>query len=109
MSDELQTSIDHLRTLINAVEFAPAEDKTVPEGLGLAVDDLRRTLWGALTTTFASDAQDYLIDMRVRRASEMCQDILADLLTGAMTPQTPGTDELATAVRDLRTAIQGIR
>ena len=83
-------------------------DREVPDDVGLAVDDLRRSMWGALTTTFVDDAADYLVSMRVRRSTEMLKEILADLYTGAIGIRTPGTGDLRAATSALRTALEEV-
>ena len=107
MDKELRISISRLRRALETTETPDGENE-VPNDVGLSVDDLRRSLWGALTTTFATDAEEYLVTMRVRRASEMLQDLLADLYTGALSMRAPGTDELRAVTSELRTSLEGL-
>ncbi len=107
MVEELRTSISRLRRALETTQTSDAENE-VPHDVGLAVDDLRRSLWGALTTTFAADAEEYLVTMRVRRASETLQDVLAELYTGALSIRAPGTEELRVLTSELRTSLEGM-
>ncbi len=107
MVEELRSSISRLRRALETAQIPDAENQ-VPHDVGLAVDDLRRSLWGALTTTFTTDAEEYLVTMRVRRASEMLHDLLADLYTGALSMRAPGTDELRAATSELRASLEGL-
>ncbi len=107
MVEELRSSISRLRRALETAQIPDAENQ-VPHDVGLAVDDLRRSLWGALTTTFATDAEEYLVTMRVRRASETLKHVLADLYTGALSIRAPGTEELRELTSELRTALEAI-
>ena len=107
MDEELRISISRLRRALETTE-KPDADNEVPDDVGLSVDDLRRSLWGALTTTFATDAEEYLVAMRVRRASEMLQDLLADLYTGTLSMRAPGTDELRAVTSELNASLEGL-
>ncbi len=107
MKEELEVSVAQLRRALDTVGKS-GSNGDVPEDVGLAVDDLRRSLWGALTTTFAADAEEYLVEMRIRRAGEMLQDLLADLYTGTLSIRAPGTDELRTTTAELRAALEGL-
>ena len=105
MDEKLQISITRLREVLDSIPASEGQE-IVPEDVGLAVDDLRRSLWGALTTSFAADAEDYLIAMRIRRANEMLNDALADLHTGAMSMHAPEADELRRTTGALRAALE---
>ena len=105
MVEELRSSIAGLRRALETAQPYDA-DHQVPDDVCLAVDDLRRSLWGALTTTAGTDEAEYLVAMRVRRASETLQDVLADLYTGAISIRALGTDELRAATSALRAALE---
>jgi len=107
MDEELRISISRLRRALETTETPDAEDE-VPDDVGLSVDDLRRSLWGALTTTSVTDAEEYLATIRVRRAGEILQDLLADLHTGALSMRAPGTDELRAVTSELRASLEGL-
>ena len=107
MENELRDSIQGLRRVLTTVETSAGQND-VPEDVELAVDDLRRSLWGALTTTFAKDAEEYVVDMRVRRANEMLQDVLADLLTGGLTVRAIGMEELRVVTSELWASLEGL-
>ena len=107
MVEELRSSISRLRRALETAQIPDAENQ-VPHDVGLAVDDLRRSLWGALTTTFATDAEEYLVTMRVRRASEMLRDVLADLYAGVLSIHAPGTDDLRAVISELRMSLDAM-
>jgi hypothetical protein len=74
--------------------------------IGLAVDDLRRSLWAVLTTAHAADSDVYLSEVRVRRASEICSEILADLYADGLSAQAPGIREFRAWVHGLRAGLR---
>ena len=107
MDEQLQASITRLRQALGAIDESRA-NRDVPKDVELAVDDLRRSFWGVLTTTFAADAEEYLVQMRIRRAREILTDVLADLYTGTLAVGRPGSDELGATARQLYTALAGV-
>ncbi len=107
MDEELQISVSRLRRVLDSAE-KPEAGHEIPPDVGLAVDDLRRSLWGALTTTFTTDAEEYLVTMRVRRAGEMLRDVLADLYAGVLSIHAPGTDDLRAVVSELRMSLDAM-
>ena len=56
-------------------------------GLKSAVDDLRLRLWGVLSTGSADDYRAFQERFRLRRATEICEDIESELSTGLMNPR----------------------
>ena len=56
-------------------------------GLKSAVDDLRLRLWGVLSTGSADDYRGFQERFRLRRATEICEDIESELGTGLMNPR----------------------
>jgi hypothetical protein len=65
-------------------EEVPKEALT---GLKSAVDDLRLRLWGVLSTGSADDYRAFQERFRLRRATEICEDIESELSTGLMNPR----------------------
>ncbi len=55
-----------------------------------AISEVRSNIWLLLTSEHADDYDSYLGKIRVRRATEACEDILADLHAGTLPPQTVG-------------------
>jgi hypothetical protein len=56
-------------------------------GLKSAVDDLRLRLWGVLSAGSADDYRAFQERFRLRRATEICEDIESELGTGLMNPR----------------------
>jgi hypothetical protein len=70
-------------------------------GLKSAVDDLRLRLWGVLSTGSADDYRAFQERFRLRRATEICNDIESELGTGLMNPRHEELRRLAEAASGL--------
>ncbi len=109
--DELTKGIRQLRDTLSMLD-ANETRNTIPnaaEDIGLAVDDLRRSLWAVLTTVHTGDADAYLRETRVRRTCEVCSDILADVYAGGLNPHDAGLGEFRAWAHGLRAALAGVR
>jgi hypothetical protein len=69
--------------------------------LGLAVDDLRRSVWAVLTTKHSGSYADFLARIRVRRATECCEEMLAELHAETVTRNTPGLPVFQATLKEL--------
>jgi hypothetical protein len=58
--------------------------------LGLEVDSLRQSVWAVLKAQNAGDLAGFIGRVRIRRANELCQDVLADLYTDTVPSNMPG-------------------
>jgi len=100
--EDLRKGVDQIRKALNAFDAGlgdrPAEGV---RDLGLAVDDLRRSVWAVLTTRHSGNYEDFLARIRVRRARECCEDVLADLHAETVTRDTPGLPVLHATLREL--------
>jgi hypothetical protein len=72
--------------------------------LGLAVDNVRKSVWATLSAEYADDYPSFLAKIRVRRANEICQDVLSDLYAETFAPNTSGLEvfRATLSVRPLR-------
>jgi hypothetical protein len=70
-------------------------------GLKSAVDDLRLRLWGVLSTGSADDYRAFQERFRLRRATEICEDIESELSTGLMNPRHEELGRLGEAAEAL--------
>ena len=75
-------------------------------GLKSAVDDLRLRLWGVLSTGSADDYRAFQERFRLRRATEICEDIESELSTGLMNPRHEELRRLGEAAGGLAERIQ---
>ncbi len=103
---KLEAEIRELRSALDQV------DRTVDAGvpretikaLGDTVDGLRTKVWAYLTTHQAGDLNRYMGEVRVRRAAEACEDVLAELYADALPPGTPGLELLRATLLELKKA-----
>jgi hypothetical protein len=79
--------------------------KEALEGLKSAVDDLRLRIWGVLSTGSADDYRAFQERFRLRRATEICDDIESELSTGLMNPRHEELARLAEAAEGLASRI----
>lgn len=103
--EELRGAIDKLRSEVTLLDGMSLEDPP-PErlrDLGWAVDDIRRTVWAIMLAEHSGDYDVFLGQVRVRRANDTCQDVLADL--GDMAPDTEGLEALHTTLQALSQAL----
>ena len=93
-NDELRRGLDLLRSKLNIIE-AEMEQGKPPEqavrAVEQAVSEVRANMWLLLTAEHADDYDSYLGKIRVRRAAEACEDILADLHAGTIPRHVAGT------------------
>ena len=86
----LAGQLSALTTALESFESRMARHEVSKEalaGLKSAVDDLRLRLWGVLSTGSADDFRAFQERFRLRRASEICEDIESELGTGLMNPR----------------------
>jgi len=102
--EQLREQTDRVRSVLNILEADLGADQHSAEGardLGHAVDDLRRTVWAVLTARHSGDYDSYLARIRVRRAAESCEDVLAELYAGTLLAETPGLFTLYAALSEI--------
>jgi hypothetical protein len=97
-----------LHTALQAIEKRMARGE-VPSG-GLlefksSVDDLRLRLWGLLAAGSANDFRAFQESFRLRRASEICVGLAADLKSGSMSTRREELPALGAAATELSRTI----
>ena len=100
--EDLKKGIQHIRKALDVLE-SKVDDRP-SEGvrdLGLAVDDLRRGVWATLTSRHSGNYQDFLARIRIRRATECCEEVLADLHAETVTLNTPGLPVFHATLKEL--------
>jgi hypothetical protein len=101
---ELRDGLAELRATLDALDQRGGSTQQAVEELrllGLAVDNLRNNLWAILTARYTKDYEGFLARIRVRRASETCEDVLADLYAETITPNMPGLDVFHATLREI--------
>ncbi len=110
--EELQEHIDKLRKALKMLPANATSAELPREGLadlGSAVDSVRKSVWGVLIAEHTGDYYDFLGKIRVRRTTETCQDVMADLQANAVTPNTPGFEVFHATLRELAKAGKAVR
>lgn len=81
-----QTSHDNttrtIRATVQAIEGKLGRGDLPEEGLAdfkSAIDDARLRLWAVISVAGSSDPEALLLRFRLRRASEICRNVIADL------------------------------
>lgn len=103
-NDELRRGLEELRSKLNIIEAEMAQGK--PPGQAVraveqAVSEVRSNIWILLTAEHTDDYDSYVGKIRIRRATETCEDILADLHAETLPPQTVGFDIFHATLREL--------
>lgn len=81
-----------------------------PEGLQdlkSAVDDVRLQLWGVLVSASAQGEKDFGERFRLRRATEILQGIVRDVVAGKLKLTTKEAVELGVVARDIGKRVTG--
>lgn len=100
---ELREVIDRVRSALHILEGDAAQHSSeAAHDLKRSVDDLRRGVWAILTTRHSGNYEDFLARIRVRRATESCEDVLAELYAETLTADTPGLFSLYATLSELR-------
>lgn len=102
--EELRKSLDQLRRTLEVIDPDVAMENPPAEAiraLDRAVNGVRSDIWSVLTTQHADDYDTYLGKMRVRRATETCEDVLADLYTETLSSSLPGLEVFQATLREL--------
>ncbi len=103
-SDELLRGLNKLRWVLDVVETEVAEAEPSEEAvraLGEAVSGVRNNVWEVLIAEHADDYDQYLAKVRVRRARETCDDVLADLYAETISRNMPGLEVFGATLREL--------
>ena len=101
-----------LRQALDAIESAiaePAQAAVMLEDFKATLDGVRTTLMAILTAESPADYQAFVRRFRLRRAAQVCQNVLFGVLDGSITPQTPGFDRLQAAVGETLSELDRIR
>jgi hypothetical protein len=109
--DDLRKDMDQLRSALNIIESGTSVSAPPEEGLrdlGQAVDNVRKSAWAVLTAEHSGDYHGFLAKIRVRRAIELCQDVLTDLYADTITPDMPGLVVLTATLTELSAACKEV-
>lgn len=98
-----------LNSTLRAIEVRAAQGKPPGEGLEdfkSALDDIRLRLWGLLLAAGGDDYHGFQERFRIRRATEMCRALGADLGTGSVSSRHRELAGLREAAAELAVRIE---
>jgi len=104
---DLRRGIQEIRQALDVLEGKMEAQERFDEAvrdLGAAVGTVRGSAWEVLTNVHAQDLDGFLARLRVERATETCESVLADLYAETLPPSTPGLDVFGASLRELTRA-----
>ncbi|HSM17897.1 MAG TPA: hypothetical protein VK845_13000 [Gemmatimonadales bacterium] len=104
---ELAQRVQDLKNALTSIETEVKGGKTRPEGLEdlkAVVDNVRLSLWAILSSAQADDYEAFIGAFRLRRATDICQQVLADIRAGNMNGASPEFVEFKGTVEELASA-----
>lgn len=105
----LADQVTTLNSTLRAIEIRVAQGRPPGEGLEdfkSALDDMRLRLWGLLSAAGGDDYHGFQERFRIRRATEMCRGLGADLATGAISGRHRELTGLREAAAELERSIE---
>jgi len=94
---ELNEVIQELKVGLDRIELSLAWDNlpvTAIEEFKMVLDDVRTSLLALVSAGGASDYNRSVRRLRMRRATQVCDNTLTSVVDGTITPKTPGYAEL---------------
>jgi hypothetical protein len=107
--DELRKRLAELRSKLDIIDGELGQGKTPPEAVAAveqAVSTVRSNIWALLAAQHSEDYQQYLGRIRVRRATETCEEVLADLHADTVAPNAPGLEVFQATLHELSTLFE---
>lgn len=100
-----------LKSTLRNIEVRLALGRPPVEGFEAfksALDDMRHRLWGLLSTT-GDDYRTFQERFRIRRATELCRGLGADLRSGSVSGRHPELPHLQESTVELEQSIEHAR
>jgi hypothetical protein len=98
------TTIRAIRATVQAIETKLSRGDLPGEGLDdlkAAIDDSRLRLWAVISAAGSSEPEAVLLRFRLRRATEICRNVIADLEAGTLGQHQRELLELREAGREM--------
>lgn len=103
-NQELRKGLDELRGKLAIIETEMQQGQPPEQAVQAveeAVSTARANVWALLTARHSDDYESYLTRTRIRRATEVCEDILADLHADTLSPHMVGLGVFRATLREL--------
>jgi len=100
---DLRSLIVELRAILGGIEgklTAEGEDSGALEEFKSSLDSARTVLLAIIGTTEAGQGEGVVQHFRLRRAAQVCQNVLFGILDGAIGPDTPGFTHMQATVEE---------
>lgn len=108
---DLKQQVTDLKNALSSIE--PELDReTSPEALQdfkTVVDNVRLSVWAALTGAQAENYQSFIGRFRLRRGTDICEQILADLTGGGLADDSPDLLAFEQTLTELGRAIAKVK
>ncbi len=107
IDQELQDGLEQLKNALDVTKEDATLNTIPPEALrelGAAVDTVRRALWSVLVAAHTGDYDHFLGTTRVRRAKEICEQVLSDLEATSVASDTTALKLFRKALQELSNA-----
>lgn len=83
--------------------------ETVLEDLKSKLDEVRTGVLAFITTTDSADYEHHARRYRLRRASQICQNVLTGIADGSIGPLTRGFDQFMSVAEETRRMLGRLR
>jgi len=100
---DLRSLISELRTILGGVEgklSTEGEDSGALEEFKSSLDSARTVLLAIIGMTEAGQGEGVVQHFRLRRAAQVCQNVLFGILDGTIGPDTPGFTHMQATVEE---------
>ncbi len=108
--DVVRKDLEVLRSTLAMIDVdIAAEDlpRDAVEAFGKAVESVRSSVWAVLTDRQHGRYEQFLARMQVRRATEICDGVLSDLVAGTLAQNTVGLAVFQATLSELVDAFGG--
>ncbi len=108
--DVVREDLEVLRSTLAMIDFdIAAEDlpRDAVEAFRNAVESVRSSVWVVLTDRQHGHYEQFLARMQVRRATEICDGVLSDLVAEALPQNTVGVAVFRATLSELMDALGG--
>jgi hypothetical protein len=98
---ELNEMVPELKNALSAILIELAEGEVSPivlEDFKVTVDSARTSVLALLTAKDSGDYYAFVRKYRLRRAGQICQNVLSGIIDGTIDATTPGLDQLLITV-----------
>ena len=100
----LRQDLKDLRSKLDIIEAEMSRgepQREVVRAIEEAVSTVRGNLWTLLSAQHTDDSQGFLGKIRVRRATELCEEVLADLHANTLAKTAPGRQVFHATLQEL--------